>query len=458
MYWKLEEFGQDFCFQSVSQQEGANIECEAATIATTTQILSTMSTESIEILLNTTLGHTTQTTSEKSTELTTNLVVTDETTSSNTTETTPTATSTLTSSITSGTSPKAKETMTTITRPSPSSQTTDIQSPSAAKLTSMETSKDTILVNGFSTLEIGFTSHPISHHTELQSTINTRAQQTTHHLDSVYSEHDHHMNQKALHETKLLEANKNHSTAESLAAQLTSVQSHIASLLSEQRKNREESATSCADIADHVDEISEAVNTSNLDTALVFANRITNSSVSCSEEEKQILRSKQASLVTSKSSTESHAVQYKAVAKQIKMKINAHITKLNELNAILHSFGETTIHHGTHHDHEDDNETKTSRMTTSGYSNIQSSKPMSKKNGTTIKGSSEEVTTKSLKTMQPYRLTSYTAPIASSPGRTNLYHIKMILDVLFKILSIQNIQQLQVHLLSQQGLQKLNPS
>ena len=53
VYSKVDDFDNDYCFQEVDQIEGANIQCEAVS---PTEILSTLSTESIEILLNTTMG------------------------------------------------------------------------------------------------------------------------------------------------------------------------------------------------------------------------------------------------------------------------------------------------------------------------------------------------------------------------------------------------------------------
>ena len=51
IYWKVEDFGHDFCFKEVEAEDGANIQCDAAS---PTDILSTLSTASLEILLNTT--------------------------------------------------------------------------------------------------------------------------------------------------------------------------------------------------------------------------------------------------------------------------------------------------------------------------------------------------------------------------------------------------------------------
>ena len=324
IYWKVDDFGDDFCFREVDQIEGANIQCEAVS---PTDILSTLSTASIEILLNTTLGG-----PEPVTATSTKAVYT------------------LSEKTTAPTSSGVPRTEGTIEQTTTTSEemTTSFNEPSTtAKVITIDISQ----------VQTKPTTKNLSTKIKQSTAVNT-SQQTTHYVESVHYEHDQLVSQKIAFEAKLAEASANQANAEALTTELTSVQSYVASLISGRRMKRVEStkpAATCTEIVELIDKISEAINASNTSIATIYAKRITSSTVSCSQSEITALEGKQASLQQSKSTSDTLVDNYKALVKATKTKINEQITKLNAINGILNSYGQTTIHHGTHHDHEDDN-------------------------------------------------------------------------------------------------------
>ena len=97
---------------------------------------------------------------------------------------------------------------------------------------------------------------------------------------------------------------------------------------------------------------------------------------------------------------DNYITTYKAEVKTIKIEINNMITELNLINSKLSGYGQTTIHHGTHHDHEDEDgqtasmgvKLTTESQTTEGQTTYMSSGVPTKKM-TPYRHTSSDVTT-----------------------------------------------------------------
>ena len=213
----------------------------------------------------------------------------------------------------------------------------------------------------FSGAEITTKMPPQSTKTSLRlTTKSVTVSLTTNHIDALHSEHDQLVDNKTAAENRLTTAQNNLTAAQELSARLGSVQTKVSALVSSRIYFRAEysdstiAAESCSEIIEFINKISVAVNNAEKEVANRYAKRITDSSVTCTTAEKLSLQEKQSTLTAAKSSADDFVIKYTKTIKEVKTEINDLITKLNVINSALGGYGETTLHHGTHHDHEEE--------------------------------------------------------------------------------------------------------
>ena len=216
---------------------------------------------------------------------------------------------------------------------------------------------------------------------------------TTNYIDALHIEHDELVKNKTAAETRLSVAQESLETAQELSTELASAQTTIDGFVSRRGIVRAESSDStmpaqtCSEIIEFITKIGNAVNSSSLKTAKVYAKRITDSNITCTTEEFFSLMAKKSTLTAAKTSTDFFVTIYKAQVKAIKIEINNLITELTVINSKLDGYGQTTLHHGTHHDHEDgdghtssmDIKLTTESPTTAGQTTYMSSEVPTKK-------------------------------------------------------------------------------
>ena len=164
------------------------------------------------------------------------------------------------------------------------------------------------------------------------------------------------ISQKETHEQALTEATAKKTEAHALSNELTNAATKIDQLIGtskrlirEEFSNSTAPATSCADIIEFVHKISEAVKQKIVSAATNYAKRITASTATCNEEERNNLTSKKALINDAKNATAAIITEITVTITETKHKINAVINQMKDINEYLILHEASTIDHGTTH-------------------------------------------------------------------------------------------------------------
>ena len=147
---------------------------------------------------------------------------------------------------------------------------------------------------------------------------------------------------KETHEKALTEATAKHVEATNLSNELKNAEAKIDQLVgSRKRIIREEfsnstaPAATCAEIIEFIQKISDAVKQKNVSVATNYAKRITASTATCSEEEKNNLTTKKSLVTEAKNTTESIISEIAVTITETKHKINDVINQMKVVNNYL---------------------------------------------------------------------------------------------------------------------------
>ena len=147
---------------------------------------------------------------------------------------------------------------------------------------------------------------------------------------------------KETHEKALTEATAKHVEATNLSNELKNAEAKIDQLVgSRKRIIREEfsnstaPAATCAEIIEFIQKISDAVKQKNVSAATNYAKRITASTATCSEEEKNNLTTKKSLVTEAKNTTESIISEIAVTITETKHKINDVINQMKVVNNYL---------------------------------------------------------------------------------------------------------------------------
>ena len=209
------------------------------------------------------------------------------------------------------------------------------------------------------------------------------------------------ISQKENHEQALAEAKAKKTEAHALSSELSNAEIKIDQLIGtskrfvrEEFSNSTAPAISCAEIIEFVHKISEAVKQKLVSAATNYAKRITASTATCNQEERNNLTSKKTLINDAKNSTADIITEITVTITETKHKINTVINQMKDINEYLIQHEASTIDHGTTH-----------LITT------QSTIPPS---STTLKSSTMQPSSTGSSTMQP----SSTGPSTLQPSST----------------------------------------
>ena len=164
------------------------------------------------------------------------------------------------------------------------------------------------------------------------------------------------ISQKAAHDQALADHTAKKTEAHALSNELDNAETKINQLIGSSKRfireaysNSTAPATSCADVLEFVHKIRDAVKEKIVSAATNYAKRITASTATCNQEERNNLTSKAALILEAKSATVDIITYHTLSITETKHKINAVINQMKGINEYLILHEASTIDHGTTH-------------------------------------------------------------------------------------------------------------